>query len=83
MNYGLAVAVLERQAKNLRKADGVRFVHDGYEYRLSYRGGFAPYVGIDRRRIGKRNFQYFGGVGADRCRTVDDVMKLVMAEIGK
>ena len=81
MTYQNAVRLLSAQDRNIRKVNGTRFVKDGYEYRVTYRGGFASYVAIDRRKIGKRNFQYFGGVGAGHCWTVEDVMELVMEKV--
>ena len=82
MTYANAVRLLAAQDRNIRKVNGLRFCYDGFEYRLTYSGGFAPYVGIDRRKIGKRNFEYFGGVGAACCRNVDDVLELVNTRVG-
>ena len=81
MTFKDAVLLLEAQDRNLRKVHNTRFVDSGYEYRLSYRGGFASYVGIDRRKVGTRNFKYFGGVGAYYCWNVGQVMDLVMNEV--
>ena len=83
MNIKTAYGVLAMQDGNIRKVNNLRFVHGDYEYRLKYFGGFACYVGIDRRRIGKRNFEYFGGVGAYHCFTVGSVLSLVETEILK
>ena len=83
MTYADAVRFLGAQERNIRRVNGTRFVHGKYEYRLTYRGGFAAYVAIDRREVGKRNFKYFGGVGAYHCWTVGDVMALVMEEVNK
>jgi hypothetical protein len=83
MTYTQAVKLLSMQDRNIRKVNNTRFVQDGYEYRVTYRGGFASYVAIDRRRVGTRNFKYFGGVGAYNCWTVGDVMELVMHEVEK
>lgn len=83
MTHETAVRLLAAQDRNLRKVNNARFIHNGYEYRIKYFGGFASYVGIDRRRVGTRNFKYFGGVGAYHCWTVGDVMKLVMEEVEK
>ena len=82
MTYQMACAFISAQEKRIRKVDGVRFVHKGYEYRLTYRGGFAAYVAIDRREVGKRNFKFFGGVGAYDCWTVGQVMEKVAAKVG-
>lgn len=82
MTYQMARAVIGEQERRIRKIDGVRFAHEGYEYRLTYRGGFAAYVAIDRREVGKRNFKYFGGVGAYDCWTVGQVMDKVADEVG-
>lgn len=82
MTYQMACAVIGEQERRVKKIDGVRFIHEGYEYRLTYCGGFAAYVAIDRREVGKRNFKYFGGVGAYDCWTVGQVMDKVAVEIG-
>jgi len=81
MTYGTALTILQLQDRNIRKIDGVRMVKGNYEYRIKYFGGFASYVGIDRREIGKRNFKYFSCVGAAHCWSVQDVLKLVDEEI--
>ena len=83
MTYGEAVALIGAQERRISKVNNVRFVEDGYEYRLTYKGGFAAYVGIDRRAVGKRRFEYFGGVGAYNCWSVEEVMDLVMKEVKK
>lgn len=83
MTYKDAVILLGAQERRLKKIDNTRFVHNGYEYRVTYRGGFASYVAIDRRKVGMRNFKYFGGVGAYDCWTVGQVMDLVMKEVEK
>ena len=81
MTYKEAVAFLSLQDRNLRKVNNTRFVDGGYEYRVTYRGGFASYVASDRRKIGKRNFDFFSGVGAYHCMTVGEVMDLVMEKV--
>lgn len=55
MTYENAVSIIGAQERNIRKVNGTRFVYGGYEYRIEYRGGFAAYVAIDRRQVGKRN----------------------------
>lgn len=81
MTYQMACALIGEQERRIRKIDGVRFTHEGYEYRLTYRGGFAAYVAIDRREVGKRNFKRFGGVVAYDCWTVGQVMDKVADEL--
>ncbi len=81
MTYENAVSIIGAQERSIRKVNGTRFVYDGYEYRIEYRGGFAAYVAIDRRQVGKRNFKYFSGVGAYHCWTVGQVMELVYDKI--
>jgi hypothetical protein len=78
MTYEYAVRILGAQTRNLRKVNGTRFEYKGYEYRVTWYGGFASYVGIDRRQVGKRNFKDFAGAGASGCWTVQQVMELVM-----
>ena len=81
MDFNMAFAIIGLQNKSISKVDGVKFILGKYEYRLIYRGGFGAYVGIDRREVGKRNFKYFGGVGAYHCGTVAEVAKLVVEYI--
>ena len=81
MTYRNAVSLISAQERRISKINGTRFIHEGYEYRLTYKGGFAAYVAIDCRQLGKRNFKYFGGVGAYNCWTVGDVMDLIMKEV--
>ena len=83
MTYAQAVKTVQVQESNIRRVNGIRFEHNGYEYRLTWRGGFAAYVAIDRRKVGKRNFEYFSGVGAYNCWTVGGVLKLVQEAIEK
>lgn len=83
MTYENAKIILGLQNRNIRKVNGVRFVRDGYEYRITYFGGFAAYVGIDRRQLGKRNFKYFGGVSASDCWNVGQVMDKINLEVAK
>ena len=81
MTYENAKFILAMQHNALKKIRDVRFIHKNYEYRIDYRGGFASYIAIDRREVGKRNFKFFGGVGAYNCMSADDAMKLVYKEI--
>ena len=83
MTYEYAKKFLQTQDRNIRRVNGIKIQHNGYEYRLTYKGGFASYVAIDRREIGRRNFKYFGGVGAYHCWTATQVIDLVMQEINK
>lgn len=83
MNINTAYAIVNAQDRNIKRVDGIKFVENGYEYRLTYKGGFASYVAIDRREIGKRNFKYFGGVGAYHCWNVRQVLELVKEELNK
>lgn len=81
MTYVEAVRFLKEQDRSIRKVNNTRFVEGGYEYRVTYEGGLASFVAIDRRKIGKRKFEYFSGVSAVHCRTAEDVMKLVYDEV--
>ena len=78
MNYNEAVAFLKVQDRSIRKINGVRFVHNGFEYRMKYEGGFASFVAIERREVGKRNFKYFKGFGAYNCWDAKAAMKMAM-----
>lgn len=82
MTYKNALIIVGAQTRNLKKIRDIRVEHDGYEYRIDYRGGFAAYVAIDRREIGKRNFKYFGGFGAHDCWTAGQVLERARQKIG-
>ena len=81
MTYKEACIFLGKQERNLKKINNTRFVENGYEYRVTYRGGLAAYVAVDRRKVGKRNFEYFCGIGAYHCWTAGEVMELVMEKV--
>ena len=83
MTHKNAVLLLQRQERNIRKVNDTRLTLGGYEYRISYRGGFAAYVGIDRREVGRRRFEYFGGFGAYHCGTVREALQKVYDEINR
>lgn len=83
MTYKNAQILLGLQERNIKKVNDLRIKRNGYEYRITYKGGFSSYVAIDRREIGKRNFKYFGGVGAYGCRSAAEVLKMVIDEINK
>lgn len=77
MTYENAKALIGIQERGIRKIDGVRFEHKGFEYRLTYEGGFAAFVRIDRRQVGKRNFKYYNGFGAYNYWKAEQVMEKV------
>ena len=81
MTYTTARFVLDWQEKKVRKINNTRFIHGNYEYRIQYRGGFAMYLAIDRREIGKRNFKYFSGVGASDCVNAQQAFDKCMDEV--
>jgi len=83
MTITTARTILRSQARELNKIHGIRMVHDGYEYRLSYCNGFAPMVGIDRREVGRRNFKYFGGLMCDKYDNVNVLLEDVQNYIIK
>lgn len=82
MNIRTARSVVELQEQNLRKID-YRFSHGPYEFRIRYQGGFACYIGIDYREIGKRKYRFFGGVGAYNCTTAKQALQMCFDEINK
>lgn len=77
MTYQQAVTFLKAQDKSLRKVNGIKFEHNGFEYRLTYEGGFAAFIRIDRRAVGKRNFKYYSGFGGYNCLDCEDVLLAV------
>ena len=78
MNVILAQTLVGMQEKRLSAIKNIRFTEGKYEYRADYRGGFACYIAIDRREIGKRNFKYFGGVAGYKYATAQDAMNAVV-----
>ena len=81
MTVEYARQFISAQENNIKRLDNLRITKDGYEYRISYHGGFASYFAIDRREIGKRNFKYFGGVGGYDCFTAQAVLKKILEKI--
>ena len=81
MTYEMATRILSRQHKSLRAIRDVRVFRGGYEYRVDYWGGFGAYIAIDRRVMGKRKFQFFGGASGAHCRDAEEAMGLVMDKI--
>jgi len=77
MELYFSKTILKLQDNNIKKINNFRFIKDGFEYRITYRGGFTRYVAIDRRLIGKRKFEYFGGIGAYDCMNVADVLNKI------
>lgn len=66
------------QRHELRHVDGLRIIHEGYEYRIKYDGthSIIPTVIIDRRENGKRNFKYFTSIRLN-CNNVDDAVNVI------
>lgn len=81
MEYAYAKRLIQWQERQISRVNGMRIFRNGYEYRLTWYGGFACYVGIDRREVGKRNFKYFSGIGASDCITVGKVLDKAQNEI--
>ena len=75
MTLEMAKAIIGQQEKNLRKVNNLRFIKNGYEYKIVYEGGFADFIGIYRREIGKRNFKFFHGIGGYKFWNLNQVMK--------
>ncbi len=83
MTYQTAKSILDAQERNLRTLNNMRFIYLGFEYRLTYKGGFGAYLAIDRRRVGTRNFKYFPGLSLAHCRDYDDAAELLHAHLHK
>ncbi len=81
MNYQTAKIIVNSQNRTFKNLKDVRIKFKGYEYRVQYKGGFAAYVAIDRREVGKRNFKYFSGICAVHCLTTMQVLDAVEREI--
>lgn len=74
MTYPKACAILNRQARMLRRINGIRITHGRYEYRFVYEGGFSAFVRLDRRPIGGRKYAYYDAVSAASCGSIQDVI---------
>ena len=81
MTYETAKILLANQDRSFRMLNNLRFTLGDYEYRLTYVGGFAAYVAIDRRKIGKRNFKYYPTVDIHRCRTGSEALEEIIETI--
>lgn len=79
--YSFAKALIDMQNKEIRKLHGFRFVENGYEYRLSYCGGFYAMMEIERREVGKRNFKWFRTIGCYGCRGAEGALRKVMESV--
>ena len=81
MNIKTAYGIITMQNERIRTLHGKRFTHKGYEYEIRYEGGFASFVSLYRRQVGKRNFKYFNGEGCYDCigaaTALDKLMKLL------
>lgn len=77
MTYEIAKALVSAQERRISKINGVRFDYEGFEYRLTYEGGFTAFVRIDRRQIDKHNFKYFKGFGAYNCWNIEEVFEKI------
>lgn len=77
MTYEIAKTLIGAQERRISKINGIRFEYEGFEYRLTYEGGFAAFVRIDRRQIGKRNFKYFSGFGAYDCLNAEEAFEKI------
>lgn len=75
MDIRTAYAIVGLQNKRIRTLDGQRFVHKGYEYEIRYEGGFATFVSLFRREIGRRNFKWFEGAGCADCMNAEAAFK--------
>jgi len=80
--YVQARHFLDNQSKRISKLNGKRFSSNGYEYRLTYEGGFAPDICVDYRKLGKRNFKYLHCVDVSHCWDSDEALDKVFKEIG-
>lgn len=69
MSITTARTVIGLQNQRIKSLHGLRFKHKGYEYEVRYEGGFATFVSLYRREIGKRNFKWFNGEGCYDCWT--------------
>ena len=78
MNISIAKTIVAIQEKKLNAIKDVKFVCGKYEYRANYEGGFACYIAVDRREIGKRNFKYFTGIAGYKYATAQDAINAIV-----
>ena len=67
MNIKTAYGIINMQTARIKTLHGKRFIHKGYEYEVRYEGGFAAFVALYRRELGKRNFKFYKGEGCYDC----------------
>lgn len=78
MNISIAKTIVAIQEKRLSAIKDTRFVCGKYEYRANYEGGFACYIAVDRREIGRRNFKYFTGIAGYKYATAQDAINAII-----
>ncbi len=81
MTYTTAKAIVDFQRENLRKAHNVRFARGDYEYKIAYEGGLAEFIGIYRRKLGKRNFEYITGFAGYKFHSAEQVVSYAKAMV--
>lgn len=74
-NKNIVVKLNDRRLSSIRN---IKFTYGKHEYRVNYMGGFAE---IERREIGKRNFEYFGAVDDYKYYTAQDIMNAAIEMI--
>ena len=87
MNASIARKVVDIQNNSIRKIDNTRLTDGGYEYKLIYEGGFTSFISITRREIGRKKFEYFGGIAGykfvDCIGVLKEAIRIIENKTGK
>lgn len=82
MNVYTAYAIVGEQERAFKKIKNFILTNGEYDFRVSYKGGFACYTAIDYREANTRKrWKYFGGVSAVHCMRNYDVICACADEI--
>ena len=82
MTTWTANAILSARKRRIKAYNNVRFHKDGYEYRLTYEGGFFGFLKVDRRSDYKPNgrFSYVTTIIEDDL-YMDDVIGYIKSKV--
>ena len=87
MNASIARSFISIQNNSIRKIDNTRLTDGRYEYKLTYEGGFSSFISINRREIGRKKFEYFGGIAGhkfvDCVSVLKEAIKVIKNKVNK
>ena len=81
MQYKPAYVSEDRTVKSLRKVNNKRFTKGSFEYRLKWIGGHSCYVSVEAMKAGKKNFEFYDGVGVRGCANASEAIEKIRMEV--